>query len=47
MRMKTALRKPTPDGTAMRTYAEQYVYDVVGNILSMQHTAASGNWTRR
>ena len=35
------------DGTAMRTYAEQYVYDVVGNILSMQHTAASGNWTRR
>ena len=35
------------DGTAMRAYAEQYVYDVVGNILSMQHTAASGNWTRR
>ena len=35
------------DGTAMRTYAEQYVYDVVGNILSMQHSAASGNWTRR
>ena len=35
------------DGTAMRTYAEQYVYDVVGNILQMQHTAASGNWTRR
>ncbi|MCR9166573.1 MAG: toxin, partial [bacterium] len=35
------------DGTAMRGYTEQYVYDVVGNILSMQHTAASGNWTRR
>ncbi|MEM6293988.1 MAG: SpvB/TcaC N-terminal domain-containing protein [Myxococcota bacterium] len=35
------------DGTAMRTYAEQYVYDVVGNILQMQHSAASGNWTRR
>lgn len=35
------------DGTAMRTYTEQYVYDVVGNILSMQHGAASGNWTRR
>ena len=35
------------DGTAMRNYAEQYVYDLVGNILSMQHTAASGSWTRR
>jgi RHS repeat-associated protein len=35
------------DGTAMRTYTEQYVYDVVGNILSMQHGAVGGNWTRR
>ena len=35
------------DGTAMREYAEAYVYDVVGNILSMQHAAAGGNWTRR
>jgi len=34
------------DGTAMRTYTEQYVYDVVGNILSMQHAASGGNWTR-
>ena len=35
------------DGTAMRGYAEAYVYDVVGNILEMQHAAAGGNWTRR
>ncbi|MGH1346276.1 MAG: SpvB/TcaC N-terminal domain-containing protein [Nannocystales bacterium] len=35
------------DGTAMRAYAEAYVYDVVGNILEMQHAAAGGNWTRR
>jgi RHS repeat-associated protein len=38
---------PQPgDGTAMRTYTEQYQYDMVGNIQSMIHQAANGNWTR-
>jgi RHS repeat-associated protein len=35
---------PHPDdGTAMARYVERYVYDRVGNFLSMQH---AGNWTR-
>ncbi|MGF1614664.1 MAG: SpvB/TcaC N-terminal domain-containing protein [Gammaproteobacteria bacterium] len=38
------------DGNAMGTYIEQYVYDAVGNILSMQHRGsdpAHPGWTRR
>ena len=41
----TNITPTTAGGTYQLAYV--YVYDVVGNILSMQHTAASGNWTRR
>lgn len=37
------------DGNAMGRYVEQYVYDAVGNILSMQHRGtdpAHSGWTR-
>lgn len=37
------------DGNAMGTYVERYVYDAVGNILSMQHRGndpAHPGWTR-
>lgn len=37
------------DGSAMGTYIERYVYDAVGNILSMQHRGsdpALAGWTR-
>jgi RHS repeat-associated protein len=38
---------PQPgDGKAMRTYAEQYQYDAVGNFLQLIHQADNGNWTR-
>lgn len=44
------VRLPHPgDGHAMATYTERYVYDVVGNILQMQHRGgdpASAGWTR-
>jgi RHS repeat-associated protein len=40
-------RLPQPgDGNAMGTYAENYSYDALGNILSMAHVVASGGWTR-
>ena len=35
------------DGAAMRRYTQRTVYDVVGNILRMQHAADGGDWTRR
>jgi RHS repeat-associated protein len=35
------------DPTAMRTYAERYEYDAVGNILAIVHQAGSGSWRRR
>jgi len=38
------------DGTAMGTYIESYVYDVVGNFLQMQHArrdAVVPGWIRR
>ncbi len=42
------IRLPQPgDGNAMGTYVETYVYDALGNILSMAHQVASGGWTRR
>ncbi|HKP11146.1 MAG TPA: toxin TcdB middle/C-terminal domain-containing protein [Blastocatellia bacterium] len=37
------------DGNAVGTYVEQYVYDAVGNILSMRHRGsdpAHAGWTR-
>ena len=34
------------DGHAMRRYQENYQYDLVGNILSVSHHAAEGNWRR-
>jgi RHS repeat-associated protein len=38
---------PLPtDGQAMRNYTESYSYDEVGNITTVVHTAAGGNWTR-
>ena len=39
-------RASPDDPTGLRAYTEQYVYDLVGNILQMQHTAAGGSWTR-
>ena len=35
------------DAQALRTYVEQYVYDTVGNILTMSHQASVGSWTRQ
>ena len=34
------------DGKAMRTYAEQYEYDEVGNFLRFIHHANGGDWIR-
>ena len=44
----TGLDQPG-DGAAMGTYRESYVYDAVGNILSMQHRGSDPShpgWTR-
>ncbi|WP_238554796.1 SpvB/TcaC N-terminal domain-containing protein [Paraburkholderia hospita] len=39
--------RPQPGNVqAMRNYAEQYVYDAVGNIERLIHQAGSGNWQR-
>lgn len=41
---------PVPElnnANAVRNYTENYQYDICGNILSMQHVATGGNWTRR
>src|SRR5690606_18739046 len=35
----------TGDPSAMRLYRQRFTYDVVGNILKMQHISGSG-WTR-
>ena len=38
---------PAPgDGSAMRSYTQNYQYDAVGNILQMIHAAGTGSWTR-
>ncbi len=34
------------DSQAVRTYTESYTYDDLGNVLSVQHMALNGNWTR-
>jgi RHS repeat-associated protein len=35
------------DALALRNYVEKYVYDAVGNILTMTHVAGAVDWTRR
>ena len=41
------MQQPLPtDASAMRRYTERYQYDDAGNILSLAHVAAGGNWTR-
>jgi RHS repeat-associated protein len=35
------------DVQALRNYVEKYVYDAVGNILTMSHQAGVGTWTRQ
>jgi RHS repeat-associated protein len=42
---RTNLPQPG-DGTAMRNYTEQYLYDAVGNFDRLVHQATNGNWTR-
>ena len=41
-------RRATERLRALRNYTEQYVYDPVGNFLTMAHLAGNGagNWTR-
>lgn len=34
------------NGNAVQTYTQKYVYDAVGNIMSLQHIAATGSYTR-
>ena len=34
------------DGTKLGTYRERYLYDLVGNMLEMQHRAGAVPWTR-
>jgi RHS repeat-associated protein len=42
------MNQPLPsDGHAMRNYSEAYQYDLVGNILSLVHSANNGSWTRK
>jgi RHS repeat-associated protein len=43
---RTRLAHPH-DGGALRGYSELYEYDQLGNLLSISHHAANGNWTRR
>ncbi|MEK8029820.1 SpvB/TcaC N-terminal domain-containing protein [Ideonella sp. DXS29W] len=43
--VRTHLPHPN-DGQAMRRYTEAYDYDLAGNILSLVHQAANGNWRR-
>ena len=35
------------DPAAVRNYTETYTYDDLGNLLTMQHAAPGGSWTRR
>src|SRR5208337_3556511 len=44
-RMNQIIPLPS-DAQALRKYTETYTYDVVGNFLSLAHTATGGNWTR-
>jgi RHS repeat-associated protein len=38
---------PIPtDPNAMRNYTQTYVYDLIGNLTSVRHSAAGGSWTR-
>jgi len=40
---KTAYKS---DGNAVQSYTQNYTYDAVGNILSLQHIAGTGSYTR-
>ncbi len=40
-----AIPHPNDTGALIR-YIENYSYDQTGNMLSMQHSASGGNWTR-
>jgi RHS repeat-associated protein len=42
---RTDLAQPG-DGTAMRNYSQQYLYDAAGNMMQMIHAAGAGSWTR-
>jgi len=44
-----AAQLPHPnDGQAVRRYTQTYVYDEVGNVLTMKHAAGpTGSWTRQ
>src|SRR5262249_46062878 len=44
-KFRTNLPHPA-DGSAMRSYTEQYFYDSAGNFDRLVHQAANGNWTR-
>ncbi len=37
---------PPPGSNAARNYTQTYTYDQVGNILSLQHSAGAGSYTR-
>ena len=43
---RTSLPQPG-DGNAMGVYTENYIYDALGNLLTMGHQVGAGNWTRR
>jgi RHS repeat-associated protein len=34
------------DGAGVQRYTQKYTYDVAGNVLSLQHMAATGSYTR-
>jgi len=39
--------QPQPgNGSAVQNYTQHYTYDAVGNILSLQHVAGTGSYTR-
>ncbi len=42
---RTNLPQPG-DGSAMRNYSQQYLYDPAGNLMQMIHSAGAGSWTR-
>jgi RHS repeat-associated protein len=45
-RLAQALPPNPNDGQALASYTESYQYDAVGNIQTLTHSTASGNWTR-
>jgi RHS repeat-associated protein len=37
---------PVPTNGTLRRYTQRYVYDVVGNVVRMEHRASGGDWIR-